>query len=434
MEKKGLDILSNTFKPEWRDILSRTPEGVKETSLALLKKHKDDALMDLQPIVLTQIVGSSEGVGAVLTEFVAGHPDRSILDVPRYLRRAMEQTNAGRTAVVEALMKKYPDVLNAPADVQRKLSKSELGRTAVATELIKLHPDVLSAPADVQGKLSKSELGRSTISEALIEKHPDVLKAPPDVRKQLSTTSRGRTAVSEALIKQHPDVLKAPPDVQKQLETSQLGRNAISAAWIKQYPDVLKAPPDVRKQLATSSRGRAALKAKNPSKKREVDGLREELAQLERENKRLKTQSSAGFREKSAESERARAAITDALLSKYTSTSVQSILPEDLARLKSLNTPRAWEALSIKDAGGHVQSFEHLVQFYFTNLSNQGGSQSKKTDIVQWISNNWQTYFGSLKRLSQHQIHKRLSEVLTNGPYQKARYGNTVYWARVQPA
>ena len=95
---------------------------------------------------------------------------------------------------------------------------------------------------------------------------------------------------------------------------------------------------------------------------------------------------------------------------------MQSILPEDLARLKSLNTPRAWEALSIKDAGGHVQSFEHLVQFYFTNLSNQGGSQSKKTDIVQWISNNWQTYFGSLKRLSQHQIHKRLSEVLTNGP------------------
>ena len=422
--------------------------------------------MDLQPIVLTQIVGSSEGVGAVLTEFVAGHPDRSILDVPRYLRRAMEQTNAGRTAVVEALMKKYPDVLNAPADVQRKLSKSELGRTAVATELIKLHPDVLSAPLQVRKKLSTSELGRNAVSEALIKQHTDVLKAPPDVqkqlassevgrtavatelikqhsdvlkappdvRKQLSKSELGRTAVSEALIKQHPDVLKAPPDVQKQLETSQLGRNAISAAWIKQYPDVLKAPPDVRKQLATSSRGRAALKAKNPSKKREVDALREELAQLERENKRLKTQSSAGFREKRAESERARAAITDALLSKYTSTSVQSILPEDLARLKSLNTPRAWEALSIKDAGGHVQSFEHLVQFYFTNLSNQGGSQSKKTDIVQWISNNWQTYFGSLKRLSQHQIHKRLSEVLTNGPYQKARYGNTVYWARVQPA
>lgn len=42
----------------------------------------------------------------------------------------------------------------------------------------------------------------------------------------------------------------------------------------------------------------------------------------------------------------------------------------------------------------------------------------------------WQTYFGSLKRLSQHQIHARLSEVLTNGPYQYSRYGNTVYWAR----
>ena len=126
MEKKGLDILSNTFKPEWRDILSRTPAGVKETSLALLKKHKDDALMDLRPIVLTQIVQSSEGVGAVLTEFVAGHPDQSILDVPRYLRRAMEQTPAGRNAVVEALIEKYPDVLNAPVDVQRKLSKSEV--------------------------------------------------------------------------------------------------------------------------------------------------------------------------------------------------------------------------------------------------------------------------------------------------------------------
>ena len=93
--------------------------------------------------------------------------------------------------------------------------------------------------------------------------------------------------------------------------------------------------------------------------------------------------------------------------------------------------------LSIKDAGGQVQSFEHLVQFYFTNLSNQGGSQSKKTDIVQWISNNWQTYFGSLKRLSQHQINARLSEVLKSGPYQKARQGapsNTVYWSRVQPS
>ena len=144
MEKKGLDILSNTFKPEWRDILSRTPEGVKETSLALLKKHKDDALMDLQPIVLTQIVGSSEGVGAVLTEFVAGHPDQSILDVPRYLRRAMEKTGAGQTAVVEALIEKYPDVLNAPKDVQRKLSKSVRGRDAVSEALIKQHPDVLN--------------------------------------------------------------------------------------------------------------------------------------------------------------------------------------------------------------------------------------------------------------------------------------------------
>ena len=175
MEKKGLDILSNTFKPEWRDILSRTPEGVKETSLALLKKHKDDVLMDLQPIVLTQIVQSSKGVGAVLTEFMAGHPDGSILDVPRYLRRAMEQTSAGQTAFVEALIEKYPDVLNAPKEVQRKLSKSEVGRTAV--------------------------------SEALIKQHPDVLKAPPDVRKQLATSSRGREAISEALIKQHPDVL-----------------------------------------------------------------------------------------------------------------------------------------------------------------------------------------------------------------------------------
>ena len=88
------------------------------------KAQRRRALMDLRPIVLTQIVQSSEGVGAVLTEFVAGHPDGSILDVPRYLRRAMEETPAGQTAVVEALIEKYPDVLNAPADVQRKLSKS----------------------------------------------------------------------------------------------------------------------------------------------------------------------------------------------------------------------------------------------------------------------------------------------------------------------
>ena len=85
--------------------------------------------------------------------------------------------------------------------------------------------------------------------------------------------------------------------------------------------------------------------------------------------------------------------------------------------------------LSIKDAGGQVQSFEHLVQFYFTNLSNQGGNQSKKTDIVQWINNNWQTLFGSLERLSQHQINARLSEALKSGPYQKYWQGRSVYWA-----
>ena len=297
---------------------------------------------------------------------------------------------------------------------------------------------LLDVTSDVLSKIALSPEGIDAIVTAALAKFDgSVLDAPEEVQTVLWKSAAGSEAATEAWLKQHPDVLKAPPDVRKQLSKSSLGRNAISEAWIKQHPDVLNAPPDVRKQLATSSRGRAALKAKNPSKKREVDSLREELLQLERENKRLKTQSSAGFREKRAESERARAAMTDALLSKYTSTSVQSILPEDLARLKSLNTPRGWEVLSIKDAGGQVQSFEHLVQFYFTNLSNQGGSQSKKTDIVQWISNNWQTYFGSLKRLSQHQINARLSEVLKSGPYQKARQGapsNTVYWSRVQPS
>ena len=308
MEKKGLDILSNTFKPEWRDILSRTPEGVKETSLALLKKHKDDVLMDLQPIVLTQIVQSSKGVGAVLTEFVAGHPDGSILDVPRYLRRAMEQTPAGQTAVVEALIEKYPDVLSAPADVQRKLSK----------------------------------------------------------------TSLGRNAVSEALIKQHPDVLKAPPDVQKQLAKSFRGRNAISEALLAKYEG--KPLEDV-----------------SPT----------DLARIE--------QTVIG-----------RTAITDVMLSKYKS--VQEISPEDLARLKSLNTPRARDALSIKDAGGHLLSFDHMVQTYFMIHG-----PSTRDDIAQWISNNWKTYFGSWKRFS---IHVQLTKALELGPYKTILDGTTVKWAR----
>ena len=308
MEKKGLDILSNTFKPEWRDILSRTPEGVKETSLALLKKHKDDVLMDLRPIVLTQIVQSSEGVGAVLTEFVAGHPDGSILDVPRYLRRAMEQTETGRNAVVEALIKKYPDVLNAPADVQRKLSKSELGRTAVATELIK--------------------------------QYPDVLKAPPDVQNQLATSERGCTAISEALLAKYegrPLEDVSPTDLAR-IKQTVIGSNAI----------------------------------------------------------------------------------TDAMLSKYKS--AQEISPEDLARLKSLNTPRARNALSIKDAGGHMLSFDHVVQTYFMIHG-----PSTRHDIAQWINNNWETYFGSWERLS---IHNRLTTALELGPYKTILDGTTVKWAR----
>ena len=120
-----------------------------------------------------------------------------------------------------------------------------------------------------------------------------------------------------------------------------------------------------------------------------------------------------------------RNAITDALLAKYTSVSVQYISPEDLAHLKSLNTPLAQEALSIKDADGHVQSFEHLLKIYF-----EMHPQSKKDDIEQWIRNEWHTYFGSLKPLSEHQIQARSSKVLGNGPYQKSWKGNTVYWAK----
>ena len=85
-------------------------------------------------------------------------------------------------------------------------------------------------------------------------------------------------------------------------------------------------------------------------------------------------------------------AITDAMLSKYKS--VQEISPEDLARLKSLNTPRARTALSIKDAGGHMLSFDHVVQTYFMIHG-----PSTRHDIAQWINNNWETRFGSWERL-----------------------------------
>ena len=233
---------------------------------------------------------------------------------------------------------------------------------------------------------------------------PPQPKAPPDVRKQLSTTEHGRDAVSEAWIKQHPDVLKAPPDVQKQLATSLRGRDAISAAWIKHHPDVLKAPPDVQNQLATSERGctaiSEALLAKYEGKPLE-DVPPTDLARIEK-------------------SLLGRNAITDSMLSKYKS--VQEISPEDLARLKSLNTPRARDALSIKDAGGHMLSFDHVVQTYFMIHG-----PSTRDDIVQWISNNWQTYFGSWERLS---IHNQLTIALELGPYKTIRDGTTVKWAR----
>lgn len=263
-------------------------------------------------------------------------------------------------------------ILNAPKDVQRKLSKSELGRTAVATELIKLHPDVLSAPLEVRKKLASSERGRTAVSEALIEKYPDVLSAPSDVRKQLATSFRGRDAISEALIKQHPDVLKAPPDVRKQLATSEHGRNAISEALLAKYEGkpLEDMPPTDLTRIEKSSLGRNA--------------------------------------------------ITDAMLSKYKS--VQEISPEDLARLKSLNTPRARTALSIKDAGGHMLSFDHVVQTYFMIHG-----PSTRHDIAQWINNNWETYFGSWERLS---IHNRLTTALELGPYKTILDGTTVKWAR----
>ena len=179
--------------------------------------------------------------------------------------------------------------------------------------------------------------------------------------------------------------------------------------WIKQYPDVLKAPTDVQRKLWKSALGRNAI-AKALLAKYEGKPLEDvpptDLARIEK--------TMLGRNE-----------ITRFILAKYTSTSVQSILPQDLARLKSLNTNRAREVLSIKDADGHVQSFEHLVQIYF-----EMHPPSKRDIIEQWISNNWHTYFGNLKPLSQHQIQKQLAYWLTNGPYQYSRYGNIVYWAR----
>lgn len=45
------------------------------------------------------------------------------------------------------------------------------------------------------------------------------------------------------------------------------------------------------------------------------------------------------------------------------------------------------------------------------------------------ISNEWQTYFDSLERLFQHELHKQLTALLTNGPLNKVQNGNSVYWA-----
>ena len=208
----------------------------------------------------------------------------------------------------------------------------------------------------------------------------------------------------EALIKKYPDVLNAPADVQRKLSKSELGRTAVATELIKQYPDVLKAPPDVQNQLATSERGctaiSEALLAKYEGRPLE-DVSPTDLARIK--------QTVIGSN-----------AITDAMLSKYKS--VQEISPEDLARLKSLNTPRARNALSIKDAGGHMLSFDHVVQTYFMIHG-----PSTRDDIVQWISNNWQTYFGSWERLS---IHNQLTKALELGPYKTIRDGMTVKWAR----
>ena len=265
---------------------------------------------------------------------------------------------------------------------------------------------VLKAPPDVQKQLETSERGRDAISEALLAKHKGkpLEDVPPADLARIEKTELGRTAIATEVIKQHPDVLKAPPDVRKQLLKSALGREAISEALIKQHPDVLKAPPDVQKQLAKSFRGRnaisEALLAKYEGKPLE-DVPPTDLARIEK-------------------SLLGRNAITDSMLSKYKS--VQEISPEDLARLKSLNTPRARDALSIKDAGGHMLSFDHVVQTYFMIHG-----PSTRDDIVQWISNNWQTYFGSWERLS---IHSRLTTALELGPYKTIRDGTTVKWAR----
>ena len=68
--------------------------------------------------------------------------------------------------------------------------------------------------------------------------------------------------------------------------------------------------------------------------------------------------------------------------------------PGDLAHLhwQSLNMPRAREALSIKDAGGHALSFEQVVYAYFVIHRRP----STKHGIAQRISNEWQVSFGSV--------------------------------------
>ena len=109
----------------------------------------------------------------------------------------------------------------------------------------------------------------------------------------------------------------------------------------------------------------------------------------------------------------------------------ESIASADIAELLAAANatavvPEATEpkrnALSIKDAGGHMLSFDHVVQTYFMIHG-----PSTRDDIVQWISNNWQTYFGSWERLS---IHNQLTKALELGPYKTIRDGMTVKWAR----
>ena len=112
-----------------------------------------------------------------------------------------------------------------------------------------------------------------------------------------------------------------------------------------------------------------------------------------------------------------REAVTSALLMK--NPVLKHASKDDLAHLKSLNTPRAREALSIMNAGGNAHSFQHAVNFYFA----QRKAPSKSEDIVQYIYRTWQMHFGNTQRPQLASIKGRVTTLLRGQQDARGRAG-----------